>query len=426
MPNFIQQLAAMGRPIGRAIADPINSGKDALVSALMEMTARGNPSAKPAAPTLGGANASWSPTQLGGYAQSQMVPMDMLADDYSDAQSAVQKSMQHGEIRHPLQGLEHLTGVLAAKSAEGRARKELLGARDRRGRTMRALAAAKTPAEFLRIASLSGDEEMQAKAASIVASQLFADDNDKPAAVPGMPGHIYGKTDAGEWTAKPLAGIDPAQQQLEKIPASAQEDLSQKFNMLAIVDRMDQLLQTNKVDDEYLPQAWKGPMSELSLMAGWPESPPELKEFDALRGQMKLAAQSIIKGTPSNFDVQVVIDTLPNYWVPHSVNMQRIGASKALTTQLIKDSIAYQLTVYGGVPKALAERAMTAGIDVNALQGLWKPGTDPLAGTAALYQKISESGILDGETPEAKSESAPANTSSGEERWKQILYGGPP
>ena len=377
MTNFIQQLAALGRPIGKAIADPINSGKDALVSALMEMTARGNPSAKPAAPTLGGANAAWSPTQLGGYAQPQMVPMDMLADDYSDAQSAVQKSMQHGEIRHPLQGLEHLTGVLAAKSAEGRARKELLGARDRRGRTMRALAAAKTPAEFLRIASMSGDEEMQAKAASIVASQLFAEGEDQgpPKQLTEYPNMAWVKDENGQYVAKPIEGLPQG-------PGGGKP--------LTEAQSKDQYYYLRAVELEPILEQYQDALTRLG--------PALMNE----------------------------VPWVGNALVSEDFQMGRTAAGNLIAVILRKETGAtvteHEWDLYGKVlipqygdePRTLALKAEARRVAIDGLKAGLPPET---------ILKLSRETLAGGSNEAATPTDAPANTPSGEERWKQILYG---
>lgn len=97
---------------------------------------------------------------------------------------------------------------------------------------------------------------------------------------------------------------------------------------------------------------------------------PDAVRFETARNQLKLAAQSLIKGIPSNFDVETVIDTLPSLTQPEPVNRSRID----FTRQSFKDMVQAKIGFYKGLnyqlPADVYRLAQELGVDPDAIQPL--------------------------------------------------------
>lgn len=88
-------------------------------------------------------------------------------------------------------------------------------------------------------------------------------------------------------------------------------------------------------------------------------------DFETARNNLKVQAQALIKGIPSNFDVQTFINTLPKLVGAQEVQKSRAKFSTQIAEQLIKDTIGYYKYTGHRIPKEVLEQAKTFGIDMS-------------------------------------------------------------
>jgi hypothetical protein len=100
-------------------------------------------------------------------------------------------------------------------------------------------------------------------------------------------------------------------------------------------------------------------------------------EFENSRKQFKLAAQSMIKGIPSNFDVQIMIDTLADLSDPEPVARNKIEISKRMVNSLIRNTLSYYKAAGFTVPDNLVAEATRRGIDINKVPD-WNPASNSM------------------------------------------------
>lgn len=100
-------------------------------------------------------------------------------------------------------------------------------------------------------------------------------------------------------------------------------------------------------------------------------------DFQTARNDLKLEAQALIKGIPSNFDVQTLINTLPDLTLPQSVNKSRIESTKRKTKSLISNIISYYKGTKQQIPENIISQARLAGVNVDSALP-WDGQGDPL------------------------------------------------
>ena len=161
---------------------------------------------------------------------------------------------------------------------------------------------------------------------------------------------------------KSLVNIDMGQPP----PPTVQETVSGALSALGQLDTMEQYINES------------GRVKGLWSMAGaWIGTNEDAIKFDSARNNMKLAAQSIVKGIPSNFDVQTVINTLPALWLPQATNKQRIKVSRESTKNLLYNVISFYKNTKQSFPPQVIEQAKSFGINVDDVPK-WDGKGDPL------------------------------------------------
>lgn len=101
-------------------------------------------------------------------------------------------------------------------------------------------------------------------------------------------------------------------------------------------------------------------------------------DFETARNNLKLAAQAMIKGIPSNFDVQTVIDTLPDLTQAESVNRSRAKFTRQSLKDLTEGTIGYYKTLGFAIPEFAEDFARGLGVDPAKVQP-WDGKSDPFA-----------------------------------------------
>lgn len=161
---------------------------------------------------------------------------------------------------------------------------------------------------------------------------------------------------------KSLVNIDMGQPP----PPTVQETVSGALSALGQLDTMETYIgETGRV---------KGLWSKAGAWIGTNE---DAIKFESARNNMKLAAQSIVKGIPSNFDVQTVIDTLPALWLPQAANKQRIKVSREITKNVLYNAISFYKNTNQSFPPQIVEQAKSFGINVDNVPK-WDGKGDPL------------------------------------------------
>lgn len=173
------------------------------------------------------------------------------------------------------------------------------------------------------------------------------------------PGMTYGQAFSQGYRWKP-----------EALPQKAQDSLDQALDAFSALDKMEAGVGESGI--------MKGQMSAIQAALGRND---RAVEFQTGRANMKLAAQALIKGIPSNFDVQTVIDTLPDITLSEPVNKSRIRYSRGILTELVKRTIAYYKGTGYQIPDYVLAQARKAGVDIDSISP-WSGQGDPLEGVA--------------------------------------------
>lgn len=100
-------------------------------------------------------------------------------------------------------------------------------------------------------------------------------------------------------------------------------------------------------------------------------------DFQTARNNVRVAIQSIIKGIPSNFDVQVVLDTLPDFLQPEEVNRSRIETTRRKALSLVSNTISFYKGTKQRIPDVILEQARQMGVNVDGVPA-WDGQGDPL------------------------------------------------
>jgi hypothetical protein len=155
------------------------------------------------------------------------------------------------------------------------------------------------------------------------------------------------------------------------LPEAAQGDLSGALDALRALDTIEGGIGESGVVE--------GRVSKGQAALGFNE---RAIDFETARNNLKLAAQSLIKGIPSNFDVQTVINTLPDLTLPESVNRSRLEFTRQVTADLIRGKIAFYKGTGYNIPPLLVQRASALGVNVDDVAPVdvnesGQPTTDP-------------------------------------------------
>lgn len=166
----------------------------------------------------------------------------------------------------------------------------------------------------------------------------------------------------------PEGGIRPVKDQ--PLPSTSQETLSQGLNAIQMLDAMEETVQDVTSDVPFW-SALSGYGRKAGLKVG--VSGDDEETFNTARDQFKLFAQSLIKGTPSNFDIKTVIDTLPDFTTKTSLAEKKIKQAQ----ELFKGEVGKQIAFYTGtnkpVPPQLIQAARQLGVNLQEIE----PSTNP-------------------------------------------------
>ncbi|MCH8828508.1 MAG: hypothetical protein IID45_02920, partial [Planctomycetes bacterium] len=97
----------------------------------------------------------------------------------------------------------------------------------------------------------------------------------------------------------------------------------------------------------------------------------------------------IIKGIPSNFDVENFIKPQPRLTLPESVNRARIAAGRRVLKQMVADRIAFFKFSGVRMPDRLLQQARERGIDIEQTF-LGKSGDDVFQKSIDLINRTVE------------------------------------
>jgi hypothetical protein len=164
-----------------------------------------------------------------------------------------------------------------------------------------------------------------------------------------------------------VAQVTPGQQKPKAIPQDALKSIISTFDSLDFLDTMDKNIEHSGIIE--------GPIKKGMAYLGI--GSPGVVDFETARKQFKLAAQSMIKGIPSNFDVQILIDTLPDLTRPETVNASRIKTARKMARSLIHNTISYYKAAGYTINPQLENKAQSYGIDINQVTP-WDGQGDPL------------------------------------------------
>ncbi len=202
-----------------------------------------------------------------------------------------------------------------------------------------------------------------------------------PPAASAAPAPLPSGTVAG--TPSPQAGVVvPAKTQ--PLPTGVQENLSAIINASGLLNDMEAGL-----DDVSVPLPGAGTIIKKGAEYGL--AGDKTQKFMASYNQYRLMAQSIIKGVPSNFDVQTLIDTLPQPGQDIGMNRARVGISRQLLNSLMQDTVAFYKGSKQEVPAQIIEYAKRAGINPDTVAP-WSGQGDPLQNSINLSRQNPNTG----------------------------------
>lgn len=122
----------------------------------------------------------------------------------------------------------------------------------------------------------------------------------------------------------------------------------------------------------------------------------DIIDFDTGFSNMRLAAQALIKGTPSNFDVTTFVETLPQAGLDPDVNKSRLAFTKTNARNLLALKIGYYKGLNYQIPPAIMDLAKKFGIDTNTINAMdetqVKAATDAIIGEGAKVRALGKFG----------------------------------
>jgi hypothetical protein len=126
----------------------------------------------------------------------------------------------------------------------------------------------------------------------------------------------------------------------------------------ALTGALDSIEMLNAIEKNAKSQSIGIPFAGQAI--GWAKSKAGnagAQEFDTNVAQLRVNAQNIIKGIPSNFDVQTFIKTLPGFDKTEKENLARIKLSKKYLANTIKTGLQNYEKSNFNIPDYLKERA---------------------------------------------------------------------
>ena len=161
---------------------------------------------------------------------------------------------------------------------------------------------------------------------------------------------------------KSLVNIDMGQPP----PPTVQETISGALSALSQLDTMEKYVgETGRL---------KGLWSKAGAWIGTNE---DAIKFESASNNMLLAAQSIVKGIPSNIDMELVRETVPALRLPQATNKQRIKISREVTKNVLYNAISFYKNTKQSFPPQIIAQAKSFGINVDDVPK-WNGKGDPL------------------------------------------------
>ena len=147
--------------------------------------------------------------------------------------------------------------------------------------------------------------------------------------------------------------LEPQQIQRNKpLPRDVQDDLTSGLSMKRSLDQIAAGLHKSGRIQGNVEKAkiWLGIGSQEGL------------DFDTAQKNFRVAAQALIKGIPSNFDVQTFIDTLPDLGQPEPTNTARYEFAMNTLRELVATKIGYYKGLQYEIPDEINALAAELGI----------------------------------------------------------------
>jgi len=174
---------------------------------------------------------------------------------------------------------------------------------------------------------------------------------------------VISRPQAAKMAGSGQANLGPSAS-LKPVPSAVQDNLMQGLQAIKALDQMEAgLSETGRL---------KGVLSKGQVFVG--ENPKAIS-FETARNNFRLSAQAMIKGIPSNFDVQTVIDTIPAMTLPESVNTERAKFARSVFNDLIKQSVAFYKGKGFDIPGEIIDQARLLKIDIGSVSPF--TGLDP-------------------------------------------------
>jgi hypothetical protein len=150
------------------------------------------------------------------------------------------------------------------------------------------------------------------------------------------------------------------------LPQDVREDLSQGFVSIDSIGKIEKLLS----------KVMNAPIFGYAGKAAAKFGSKNYVEFETEVANLKLQIQALIKGIPSNFDVQTVINTLPSLLETDATNQSRINKTKDILRMLITDTIGYYKGLNYQMPDHIIQQATELGVNTDSIQAWDSQKTD--------------------------------------------------
>lgn len=146
------------------------------------------------------------------------------------------------------------------------------------------------------------------------------------------------------------------------LPKDAQEDLEAVARSLHSIDTLRRNIKYTGLISGNIERG------KIKIGAGEPGA----IAFDTAVKNFRVDAQSLIKGIPSNFDVETFIETLPALGLPENVNRARIEWHARSTHLLLALKVGYFKHLGYQIPPQLLEIARSYGVNPDDIRALSK------------------------------------------------------
>lgn len=183
---------------------------------------------------------------------------------------------------------------------------------------------------------------------------------------------------------------------LKKLPKDAQDALGAAPSVYKSLDTMEKTVRAGKTG------RLRGLLSETEAFFGTDQ---EAVEHETARNNFRVQAQAIIKGIPSNFDIQSITKTFSHLLAPGSVNQSRINFSRQAMDDLLRANISYHIGQGYAIPDWALELAQSRGIDPDSLKPWDGKSVLVKKGDRFVWGKPTEGGSAPKPTADAYSDS---------------------